>query len=236
MLQLRCPRGFALAVSSTVPCRGGRIPKCPRGPRRMHETSRVAGAGDAAGCRGGGGRRPGPRSQGECRRPDRARPYGAREHADLRRTQRSSVGNPNVEDGAAGRGRLRSRRAGSRPHQPRPPEGGRGRSAVLVRVHPGRVCRQRLCPTAARADRHRSPDDRAVSGAGPDGHGGGGRGGDGGRPHRVDAGCRGRSRDRELPRSAARLLRPGRALHDAHAQRDPRLGGRRAGYRSARRA
>ena len=63
----------------------------------------------------------------------------------------------------------------------------------------------------------------------------GGRGGDGGRAHRVDAGCRGWSRDRELPRGAARLLRARRALHDPHPQRDPRLGGRRAGLRAPRR-
>ena len=45
-----------------------------------------------------------------------------------------------------------------------------------------------------------------------------------------------RPRHRELARRAARLLRPGRALHDAHAQRHARLGRRRHRQRAARRA
>ena len=57
-----------------------------------------------------------------------------------------------------------------------------------------------------------------------------------GREDRLAARARGRARDREFARRAARLLRPRRALHDAHAQRHARLGRRRARLGEARRA
>ncbi len=59
--------------------------------------------------------------------------------------------------------------------------------------------------------------------------------GDGQREDRVAPRPRGRPRDRELAGATAPLLRVGRALHDAHAQRDARLGRRRARQRQASR-
>ena len=79
--------------------------------------------------------------------------------------------------------------------------------------------------------------DREVSrGAGRRLHGRGRARGVRGREGRLAPRHGRRPRDRELARRAARLLRPRRALHDAHAQRDARLGRRRARQREARRA
>ena len=113
------------------------------------------------------------------------------------------------------------------PHRPRAPPRGRRRRPVLVGLHPGRDPR-RLRPHAARADRHRAARDRALSGrARGRRHRGRRQAGHEARARRLAARGRGRPRDRELARSPARLLRPRRALHDPHPQRDPRLGGRR---------
>ena len=84
---------------------------------------------------------------------------------------------------------------------------------------------------AARADRHRAARDREVPGRAAAGvHGAGHLDRACRRPHRLAAWRRRWPRHRELARRAARVLRPGRAVHDAHAQRDARLGRRRRGF------
>ena len=94
-------------------------------------------------------------------------------------------------------------------------------------------------PHAAGADRHRAPDHlRSPRGPRPRRHR---RGGDGPVPPRqgrLHARHRGRPCDRELARRAARLPSPRRPVHDAHAQRQHRLGGlvlRSCGVRRAHR-
>ena len=120
--------------------------------------------------------------------------------------------------------------AGRRADRHPAPARRRRRRRVLVRVHAGRGGR-RLRAHAARADRHRAPADRALS---RHVHAGVHRGrhprGQGGRQDRRHAGRGGRSRDRGFPRRAAHVLRPRRALHDAHAQQPHRLGRFRDGF------
>ncbi len=163
------------------------------------------------------GRGPGPRPRATT----------AEELADHRRPQRPALGHPREPEGPDGRGGLRPAGEDRGSHRPRAPSRGRSRRPVLVGLHPGRDPR-RLRPHAARADRHRAARDRALSGrARGRRHRGRGQAGHEARARGVDARRRGRSRHRELARSPACVLRPGRALHDPHPHRDPGLGGRR---------
>ncbi len=108
----------------------------------------------------------------------------------------------------------------------------RGRRPVLVGVHPGGDARARRGADHARADRHRAADGRALPGRLRDGlhrrrrapH-------PQGRQDRLADRHRGRPPDRQLAGGAARDVRAGRALHDAHARAEHRLG--RLGHRRA---
>src|SRR6266536_1135067 len=161
-----------------------------------------------------------------------AGPGAARPAPGRRRAQRPRLG----RTGAGGL-RLRPGRRGGRPAGAanRHPTAARGRSgsAVLVglraRQAPGRPRGQRH----ARADRRGPRDGGALRRrlrAGD--HRRWGRAGGGGGTDRLAAGGRGRSLDRLLPGHAAHAVRPGRALPDAHPQRQRALG--RLRHRRAR--
>ena len=103
------------------------------------------------------------------------------------------------------------------------------RCRVLVGLHSAGSS-GKFCADPARADRHRAADHRALPGhfhACEHGRRHPGRQGVG--PHRRHARRGRRPRDRGFARGAAHVLRPRRALHDAHAQPAHELGRLRDG-------
>ena len=150
------------------------------------------------------------------RRSDASAPLGAAHRYPQRRPQ------PH-------RGRFRYRLAyRHRAYRHRAAQGRRRRGAVLRGLRGGGVReRQPVGQPDAADDRHRPArhhrplSQRFHAGDQRQGH----RGGAPARQDRRADGDRGRPRHRRQPAAAARLLRPGRALHDAHALQHQRLGG-----------
>ena len=156
---------------------------------------------------------------------------------DHRRPQRPGLGDPHQQDGAVRCRRLRPAADDTRTHRLRAPRGGAGRRTVLVDLRAGRGEGQRLREDPARGVRHRAALHREVPGqVHARAHGGRHRAANkAGKIARLLGMEGGHAIENSL--GALRdVLRPRRALHDAHAQRDARLGRCGARHAGAQRA